>query len=81
MYIEDVGKLHPGPLVGDHGPLRHVIANGISNAAKFADAGSVTFRVRQIEETPTAVRLQFTVVDTGCGIPAAVLPTVFQPFR
>jgi len=80
-YIEDIDKLHPGPLLGDRGRLRQVIANGISNAAKFTDAGSVTFRVRQIDETPTSIRLQFAVLDTGCGIPAAVLPTLFQPFR
>jgi signal transduction histidine kinase len=80
-YIDDVGKLHPGPLLGDRGRLRQVIANGISNAAKFTDAGSVTFRVWQTEETPIAVRLQFTVLDSGCGIPAGVLPTLFQPFR
>ena len=80
-YIEDVGKLHPGPLLGDRGRLRQVITNGLSNAAKFTDAGSVTFRVRQIDETPTSIRLQFTILDTGCGISAAVLPTLFQPFR
>lgn len=80
-YIEDVGQLYTGPLLGDRGRLRQVIANVVSNAAKFTDAGSVTFRVRQVVETPNAVRLQFTILDTGCGIPAAVLPTLFQPFR
>lgn len=80
-YIEDVGKIHPGPLLGDRSRLRQVIANAISNAAKFTEKGSVTFRVRQICDTSTAVRLQFTVLDTGCGISAAVLPTLFQPFR
>ncbi len=45
------------------------------------NAGSVTFRVRQIDEARTFIRLQFIVHDTGCGIPAAVQPTLFQPFR
>ena len=80
-YIEGVGELHPGPLLGDRGRLRQIITNGLSNAAKLTDAGSVTFRVRQIDETSTSIRLQFTILDTGCGISAAVLPTLFQPFR
>lgn len=45
------------------------------------DAGSVTFRVRHIDQATTFIRLQFTVHDTGRGIRAAVLPTLIQRLR
>jgi len=61
--------------------LRQVLANGLSNAAKFTDKGSVTLRVRQVAESDTAISLEFTVIDTGCGISAQAMPTLFQPFR
>jgi signal transduction histidine kinase/CheY-like chemotaxis protein len=80
-YIEDIGSYDPGPLRGDRGRLRQVIANGLSNAAKFTDTGSVTLRVRQTAETAAFIRLRFDIIDTGCGIASSVLPTLFHPFQ
>ena len=61
--------------------VRQVLANGLSNAAKFTDEGSVTLRVRQVHETSNKVHVQFTIIDTGCGIAKEVLPKLFTPFR
>lgn len=61
--------------------LRQILANGLSNATKFTDHGSVTLRVRQLSDSPSAVELEFAISDMGCGISPAVLPTLFQPFR
>jgi len=80
-FIEEVGPLFPGTLVGDRMRLRQILANGLSNAAKFTDRGHVTLQVTQVHETRTRVHVQFTVVDTGVGIASAVLPSLFQPFR
>mgnify|MGYP001590630742 FL=1 len=43
--------------------------------------GSITLRLRQEVETDTQCVVVFQIVDTGIGIDAAVLPTLFTPFR
>jgi len=61
----------------DEGKLRQVLANLLSNAVKFTDEGGATLRVAYEEETS---RLLFEVQDTGVGIAAEDLETLFDPF-
>jgi PAS domain S-box-containing protein len=67
----------PGLVVsGDIGRLAQVVANLLSNAAKYTDAGgTVTVRGRGDAES-----LELMVADTGVGIDAAMLPRVFDLF-
>ncbi|MBV9774268.1 MAG: GAF domain-containing sensor histidine kinase [Gemmatimonadetes bacterium] len=56
--------------------LQQVVLNLLSNASKFTDpGGSVRLECRVAEET-VSIRVQ----DTGCGIPAAKLEAVFDPY-
>ncbi len=69
-----------GPLwtSGDAGRLNQVLGNLLGNALKFTDrGGEVVVRL-----TPDAARrvAVLSVRDTGIGIDAAVLPTIFEPF-
>jgi CheY-like chemotaxis protein len=66
----------PEALVGDAGRLRQVLGNLLSNAIKFTAAGHVALSVR-----PEPAGLRFTVADTGAGIPADRLGTLFEPYR
>jgi signal transduction histidine kinase/CheY-like chemotaxis protein len=71
------------PLVvrGDAGRLRQVVSNLTGNAVKFTDAGSVLVRVERLGEAkPGAVRLRFTVEDTGIGVPEHLRERLFKPF-
>ena len=61
----------------DEKRLRQVLLNLLSNAVKFTDRGRVTLRVRF---APPA-RLCFEVQDTGVGITADQLETIFAPFE
>jgi len=62
--------------VGDVGRTRQVLLNLVSNAIKFTPTGSVRIVA---ERSTTGLRL--TVVDTGIGIAADVLPRLFRPFE
>jgi PAS domain S-box-containing protein len=57
--------------------LRQVLLNLLSNAVKFTDQGQVALRVRFAPPD----RWQFEVADTGTGIAAGQLETIFEPFE
>ncbi len=70
----------PPNLVGDAGRLRQILINLIGNAVKFTDKGSVALRVDKISETEETMELQFSIRDSGVGIPAAAREKLFQAF-
>ena len=67
-------------LAGDTGRLRQILLNLMSNAVKFTNHGAVTVKVAELASATDAVRVRFSVVDTGIGIPAAALDQLFQRF-
>ncbi len=56
--------------------LKEVLINLVANAAKFTEAGYIELSLAH--HPPHSLRIQ--VSDTGCGIPAEDLPTIFRPF-
>ncbi len=66
----------PTEFVCDGTRVVQVLNNLLSNAIKFTDSGGVTVRVGV-----AGGRLEIAVADTGCGIPAEVLPDIFERFR
>jgi signal transduction histidine kinase len=64
-------------VVGDEDRLIQVLVNLVDNALRFTPSpGRITVR---LVESPVEVRVH--VEDTGVGIPRALLPTVFEPYR
>ena len=76
----DISADVPEIVSGDPGRLRQVIINLIGNALKFTSVGEVTLRVTVPSQEPGEERLQFTVSDTGIGIAADKLDTIFDSF-
>jgi signal transduction histidine kinase/ActR/RegA family two-component response regulator len=65
------------PVIGDAARLQQVVWNLLVNSVKFTPSGG---RVEvRLERTDSHVSI--VVEDTGSGIPAEVLPFVFDPFR
>ncbi len=67
----------PDAIVADERRLRQVLLNLLANAVNFTDRGSVGLRVW----CPVPQRLRFEVGDTGIGIAADQLQTIFEPFE
>lgn len=68
-------------LMGDPLRLGQILINFTANAVKFTTAGSITIRVEIVAEQDSSVDLRFVVEDTGIGIDAEKLKTLFQPFH
>lgn len=72
--------LLPLEIETDSTRLRQILINLIYNALKFTEKGSVSITVSaEVEENQCL--LFFAVTDTGQGIPAKKMATIFQPFE
>jgi CheY-like chemotaxis protein len=65
------------PVEGDAARLEQVFVNLLTNAAKYTDPGGRIALAGEITENETVVRVR----DNGIGIPAELLPQVFELFR
>jgi CheY-like chemotaxis protein len=60
--------------------LLQVLTNLVSNAVKFTSEGTVTIGASLQEDRGAAMRVRFTVTDTGVGIPASKQDMIFEAF-
>jgi len=67
-------------LLGDPTRLRQIVMNLIGNAVKFTGKGGVCVRVSLVEESDDRLKAQFSIRDTGIGIPADRVDTLFDSF-
>ena len=70
----------PDYLIGDSGRLRQIILNLTGNAIKFTDRGDVIVRADFSKSSDESIEVQFTVRDTGIGIPKERQDGIFDPF-
>jgi signal transduction histidine kinase/CheY-like chemotaxis protein len=70
----------PQCLVGDSLRLGQVLVNLTNNAIKFTPQGEVLVNVGLMDQTEHDVQLHFSVTDSGIGLTAEQIQTLFQPF-
>ena len=70
----------PAMVLGDAGRLRQIIVNLVGNAIKFTEHGEVEVRVVRSIEPAYPDGLEFSVRDTGIGIPKDRQDIIFDAF-
>jgi signal transduction histidine kinase/CheY-like chemotaxis protein len=70
----------PDVISGDSSRLRQIVTNLVGNAIKFTNEGEVAMKVEVTSQNGDDRTLQFTVSDTGIGIPREKQALIFDPF-
>ncbi len=70
-----------GSYIGDELLLNQILLNLIGNADKFTEEGCIDVRVRLQKEEVDVSWIEFSVRDTGIGIPEEKIDLIFQKFR
>ncbi|MBU5349424.1 PAS domain S-box protein [Paenibacillus lautus] len=70
----------PNQVHGDVTKLRQILMNLLSNAIKFTPNGAVSIAVQCVEDQGNSALIQFSVMDTGIGVPSEKVAQLFEPF-
>lgn len=79
-FIIDLPPVLPSSFIGDPTRIQQVISNFSSNAVKFTEKGEVVVAVNWQPDNTAKPKLSIIVKDTGIGIPADKVETIFQSF-
>ncbi|OQY43648.1 MAG: hypothetical protein B6242_14285 [Anaerolineaceae bacterium 4572_78] len=66
-------------IYADRTRLKQILLNMVENAVKFTEKGRVTIQTRVCEDD--SMMMRFSIIDTGIGIPADKLGSIFETFE
>ncbi len=71
----------PRSMVGDPGKVKRVLESLISNAIKFThEGGQILVELKVLEEKDGFIEVEYSVLDSGEGIPHKRLAHILRPF-
>ncbi len=78
----DMDPKTPKVLRGDEIRIKQIITNILTNAVKYTEKGSITFRMgfEKVDNDDSRVDLKFSVEDTGIGIKEEDIARLFEKF-
>lgn len=79
--VKEYDSRIPSMLSGDSGRLNQIILNLLSNAVKFTHKGKITLSVKLLNEDTDQITIEFAVTDTGIGIAADKIDSIFNVFE
>ena len=78
--VFDIDNDIPSEYFGDDKRIRQILLNLMTNAVKYTDKGTVTFKVSCVTEGENAL-LHYSVRDTGMGIKPEDIDKVYDKFQ
>ncbi|WP_282086464.1 PAS domain-containing hybrid sensor histidine kinase/response regulator [Aquimarina algiphila] len=79
-YIMHIDSSVPKFIIGDQLRLNQILINLLGNAIKFTQKGEIIIQVQTEEVIETHITINFSVKDTGVGIPKNKLKNIFESF-
>ncbi|MDR0350814.1 MAG: hypothetical protein LBH64_04595, partial [Coriobacteriales bacterium] len=82
QFTVNIDDSVPSAIISDDLRLTQVVTNLLSNAVKFTpERGAIELSARALEQREDICTLEFSVRDTGIGIPAENLERIFHSFE
>jgi len=79
-FIYKIDPKIPRNIKTDGTRLRQILINIINNAIKFTEEGGIIIEIKIIEKIEHQFILEFSINDSGIGIPEDKLTTIFSSF-
>ncbi|MEO1437342.1 MAG: PAS domain S-box protein, partial [Bacteroidota bacterium] len=79
--VMDFDPMIQHQVIGDPTRLNQILTNLLSNAGKFTHYGTIGIGAYLVESSEEQYLIEFTVHDTGIGIPEDKMETIFQNFK
>jgi CheY-like chemotaxis protein len=79
-FICEIDPTIPDIIIGDPLRIRQILINLLSNAIKFTEEGTVGIYIQMTDLVEEQVSIEFSVKDSGIGIPENKINTLFQSY-